>query len=94
MARTDATVLLTKEKNNATDNTLEVIRPNGIYTLAHKGIAVGIRTRDIGVQGEFYLYPRSTFINRGHCINLAAKMNAKFECDDFSCMELLPKSST
>lgn len=91
MARTDATILLTLKNNNVSGNQLEVVATKGVFILAYRGEPVGLRTRDFGVQGEFFLYPRSVFINRGHCDNLVRKMNAKFGCDDFSCIEMYCK---
>jgi len=94
MARHNPTIYFNVENNNGNGSTLQVIATTGIFTLAYKGVPVGLRTSDFNVNGQFFLYPRSVFIHSGHCQRLADKMNKKFKCDDFTCVEMLAKSAT
>ena len=94
MARHNPEIYFNVENNNGNGSTLQVIATSGIFTLAYKGAPVGLRTSDYNVNGQFFLYPRSVFIHRGHCQRLADKMNAKFKCDDFTCVEMCTKSAT
>jgi hypothetical protein len=69
--------------DKTTYNSEQVIHSEGLYTVFYDNKPVNIRNLNI-LSGASAKYKRSSFLIKGHAVNLAKKLNTKFKTDKFS----------
>jgi len=85
MARPTAETIVSTELEHYV---LDILESDGYWTICYRGQPVSIRHRFYTAEGIRMKYPRTGFNNQAHCERLAGRLNAHFNCDDFSCREL------
>ncbi len=87
MSRPKPTVLL--EKTDAkTYQTDQVLASEGIWAVYYENRPINLKTFSMLVSYPGPKYKKVSFSNPGHAINLAKKLNAKYNTDRFSVVKL------
>ena len=86
MARPPARTIISSQRG---DEELDILESEGYWCIAYQGDPIGLRQRIWTPRGEIMKYPRTGFNNKAHCERLAAKLNAEFETEDFTCLTLI-----
>jgi hypothetical protein len=73
--------------DKATYNSEQVVKSDGLYAVFYDNSPINIRNLNI-LSGASAKYKRTTFINKGHAVNLSKKLNTKFRTDKFSVVML------
>lgn len=87
MSRPKPTVLLEKTdaKSYQTD---QVLASEGIWAVYYENRPINLKTFSMLVSYPGPKYKKVSFSNPGHAINLAKKLNAKYNTDRFSVVKL------
>lgn len=83
MSRPKPDVLLEKT-DKATYKTEQILAANGIWAVFYDGKPINLKTSNMLVQYPGPKYTKVSFSNQGHAINLAKKLNSKYNTDKFS----------
>ena len=67
----------------------EILEAAAIYAVFYKDGPINIKTSHSLVNFPSPKYKKSSFSNSGHAFNLAEKLNAMFQCEDFTVHKLL-----
>ena len=87
MSRQKPTVLL--EKTDAkTYQTDQVLASEGIWAVYYENRPINLKTFSMLVSYPGPKYKKVSFSNPGHAINLAKKLNARYNTDRFSVVKL------
>ncbi len=87
MSRPKPTVLL--EKTDAkTYQTDQVLASEGIWAVYYENRPINLKTFSMLVSYPGPKYKKVSFSNPGHAINLAKKLNARYNTDRFSVVKL------
>jgi len=87
VSRPKPTVLL--EKTDAkTYQTDQVLASEGIWAVYYENRPINLKTFSMLVSYPGPKYKKVSFSNPGHAINLAKKLNAKYNTDRFSVVKL------
>jgi|TARA_B100000780_G_C21039097_1_gene416873 hypothetical protein len=89
MSRPKPEILLEKI-DKETYKTEQILASAGIWSVYYQGRAINLKTQNMLVSYPGPKYKKVSFSNSGHAINLAKKLNKKFNCTDFT-VELLKK---
>ena len=82
MSRPKPTILIEKvDKDYKTD---QVLASEGIWAVFYKEQPINLKSFNAMIGYASPKYKKVSFSNPGHAINLAKKMNAMFESEDFT----------
>ena len=87
MSRPKPTVLLEKT-DTKTYQTDQVLASEGIWAVYYENRPINLKTFSMLVSYPGPKYKKVSFSNPGHAINLAKKLNAKYNTDRFSVVKL------
>ena len=62
----------------------QVLASEGIWTVYYQGRAINLKSSNMLISYPAPKYKKVSFSNSGHAINLARKLNKKFDCEDFT----------
>jgi len=62
----------------------QVLYSSGIWAVYHKGFPINLKTVNSLLSYPGPKYKKTSFGNPGHAINLCKKLNAQFQCSDFT----------
>ena len=86
MARPKPIVRLAQEVG---DGTLwEVLQADKFYVITYKGEPANIRITQGSMTGNIHLYKKLTYTNLGSANLQARRLNHRFNCQDFTVMEV------
>ena len=87
MARPKPMILMefTDPKNYRSE---QILAADAIYAVFHDGKPINLRSLNSLVNFPGPKYKKVSFSNPGHAINLAKKLNAKYNTDRFSVVKL------
>ena len=83
MSRPKPTVLV-EITNKETYKTDQVLQSDGIWAVFFEGKPINLKTQNMLIQYPGPKYAKCSFSNPGHAINLAKKLNKRFQSEDFS----------
>lgn len=83
MSRPKPTVLL-EIVDKQTYKTDQVLASEGIWSVFYKGQPINLKSSNMLISYPGPKYKKVSFSNPGHAINLAKKLNKKFNTEDFS----------
>jgi len=83
MSRPKPTVLLEKVDRD-TYKSEQVLASEGIWAVYYKDQPINLKSSNMLISYPGPKYKKVSFSNPGHAINLAKKLNTKFNCEDFS----------
>ena len=83
MSRPKPEVLLEKT-DKATYKTEQVLAADGIWAVFYEGKPINLKTGNQLIQYPGPKYVKVSFSNQGHAINLAKKLNSKYNTDKFT----------
>lgn len=66
----------------------QVLEASAIYAVFYKGEAINLRTLSHLVSYPGPKYKKVSFANKGHCFNLAERLNKIFKTTDFTVVKL------
>jgi len=87
MSRPKPTVVL-EHVDKKTYKTEQVLEAEAIWAVFHKGVPFNLKTANMLTNYPGPKYPKVSFSNPGHAINLAKKLNELFNCKDFEVVKL------
>jgi len=77
-------IILLEKIDNATYKAEQILASNGIWSVFYKNQPINLKTCNILINYPGPKYKKVSFSNKGHAINLAKKLNKKFNCNDFT----------
>jgi hypothetical protein len=83
MSRPKPEVLIEKV-DKATYKSEQILASEGIWSVYYQGRPINLKSHNILISYPGPKYKKVSFSNSGHAINLAKKLNKKFNCEDFS----------
>ena len=83
MSRPKPEVLIEKV-DKATYKTEQILASEGIWSVYYQGRPISLKSHNILITYPGPKYKKVSFSNSGHAINLAKKLNKKFNTTDFS----------
>lgn len=83
MSRPKPKVLI-ESINRQTYSSEQVLAASGIWAVFYDGSPINLRFCNILVDNKGTKYRKVSFSNSGHAINLAKKLNVKFNTDKFT----------
>lgn len=83
MSRPKPQVLL-EQVNRTTYSSDQVLAAEGIWAVFFDNKPINLRTCNVLINNNNTKYRKVSFSNRGHAINLAKKLNTKFNTNKFS----------
>jgi len=83
MSRPKPEVLIEKV-DKATYKTEQILASEGIWSVYYQGRPINLKSHNILITYPGPKYKKVSFSNSGHAINLAKKLNKKFNTTDFS----------
>lgn len=83
MSRPKPTVLL-EIVDKQTYKTDQVLASEGIWSVFYKGQPINLKSSNMLISYPGPKYKKVSFSNPGHAINLAKKLNKKFNTEDFT----------
>ena len=83
MSRPKPTVLL-EYVNKKTYRSEQILEADAIWAVFHKDKPFNLKSSNMLISYPGPKYKKVSFSNPGHAINLAKKLNTKFNCEDFS----------
>ena len=92
MSRPKPKVLLEKVERE-TYKADQILASDGIWAVYYKNSPINLKSSNMLISYPGPKYKKVSFSNPGHAINLAKKLNAKFNCTDFTVV-LLNKGQT
>ena len=87
MSRPKPTVILEKVEKE-TYKTEQVLASEGIWAVYYENRPINLKTFSMLVSYPGPKYKKVSFSNPGHAINLAKKLNARYNTDRFSVVKL------
>ena len=87
MSRPKPTVLL-QHSNKSTFKMDEVLAAEGIWAVFYDGKPINLKSSSLVANYPGPKYKKVSFSNPGHAINLAKKLNARYNTDRFSVVKL------
>lgn len=87
MSRPKPTVLVEHVDKKTYKNT-QVLQSEGIWAVFYKGEAFNLKSANMLTNYPGPKYPKTSFSNPGHAINLAKKLNSLYSCNDFTVVKL------
>jgi hypothetical protein len=87
MARPKPVIIL-ENVNPKTYKAEQVLEAEAIYAVFYQGKPINIRTLSHLVSYPGPKYKKISFSNKGHCFNLAERLNKMFKTTDFQVFEL------
>lgn len=87
MARPRPTIIL-EHVNPKTYKAEQVLDAEAIYAVFYQGKPINLRTLSHLVSYPGPKYKKISFSNKGHCFNLAERMNKLFNTTEFTVVEL------
>ncbi len=76
--------ILSEKTDRQTYRSEQVLAADGIYAVFYDGTPINLKAANLLVQYPGPKYRKVSFSNPGHAINLAKKLNVKFQTDKFS----------
>jgi len=76
--------ILSEKTDRQTYRSEQVLAADGIYAVFYDGTPINLKAANLLVQYPGPKYRKISFSNPGHAINLAKKLNVKFQTDKFS----------
>jgi hypothetical protein len=76
--------ILSEKTDRQTYRSEHVLAADGIYAVFYDGTPINLKAANLLVQYPGPKYRKVSFSNPGHAINLAKKLNVKFQTDKFS----------
>jgi hypothetical protein len=76
--------ILSEKTDRQTYRSEQVLAAEGIYAVFYDGTPINLKAANLLVQYPGPKYRKVSFSNPGHAINLAKKLNVKFQTDKFS----------
>ena len=76
--------ILSEKTDRQTYCSEQVLAAEGIYAVFYDGTPINLKSANLLVQYPGPKYRKVSFSNPGHAINLAKKLNVKFQTDKFS----------
>jgi len=76
--------ILTEITNKGTYKTDQILASEGIWAVYYQNRPINIKTQNVLIQYPGPKYKKTTFVNGGHAINLAKKLNRQFQTNDFT----------
>jgi hypothetical protein len=92
MSRPKPKVLLEKVERE-TYKADQILASDGIWAVYYNNSPINLKSSNMLISYPGPKYKKVSFSNPGHAINLAKKLNAKFNCTDFTVV-LLNKGQT
>ncbi len=83
MSRPKPKILLEKT-DKTTYKSEQVLAGSGVWCVFYQGEPINLKTQNLLVNYPGPKYKKTIFVNPGHAINLAKKLNKKFNTDDFT----------
>lgn len=83
MSRPKPTVLL-EIVDKQTYKTDQVLASEGIWSVFYKGQPINLKSSNMLISYPGPKYKKVSFSNPGHAINLAKKLNKRFNTEDFT----------
>ena len=87
MSRPKPTVLL-QHSNKQTYKMDEVLAAEGIWAVFYDGKPINLKSSSLVANYPGPKYKKVSFSNPGHAINLAKKLNSRYNTDRFSVVKL------
>tara|TARA_B110001454_G_C12720404_1_gene434424 strand:+ start:4214 stop:4534 length:321 start_codon:yes stop_codon:yes gene_type:complete len=81
-------VVLLEQTDKKSYQVIQVLASNGIWAVYYEGRPINLKTFNMLVSYPGPKYKKVAFSNPGHAINLAKKMNAKYDTDRFTVVKL------
>jgi hypothetical protein len=81
-------VILLEQTDKTSYQTSQVLASDGIWAVYYEDRPINLKTFNMLVSYPGPKYKKVAFSNPGHAINLAKKMNARYETDRFSVVKL------
>lgn len=76
--------ILSEKTDRQTYRSEQVLAAEGIYAVFYDGTPINLKAANLLIQYPGPKYRKVSFSNPGHAINLAKKLNVKFQTDKFS----------
>jgi hypothetical protein len=76
--------ILSEKTDRQTYRSEQVLAAEGIYAVFYDETPINLKAANLLVQYPGPKYRKVSFSNPGHAINLAKKLNVKFQTDKFS----------
>tara|TARA_B100000029_G_C17384961_1_gene891200 strand:+ start:414 stop:701 length:288 start_codon:yes stop_codon:yes gene_type:complete len=76
--------ILIEKIDKSTYKTEQVVASEGIWSVFYQGRPINLKSSNMLISYPGPKYKKVSFSNSGHAINLAKKLNKKFDCDDFT----------
>jgi hypothetical protein len=89
MARNKPTVIL-ETVNKKTYLVEQILEADSVWAVYHKGKPINLKTFNMLVATRSPKYKKVAHSSKGHAINLAKKLNEKFNTKDFTVVLLVP----
>lgn len=86
MSRPKPTVLL-EHVNQSNFKTDQILAAEAIWAVFYKDKPFNLKSNSNLANFTGPKYKKVSFSNKGHAINLAKKLNALFQCEDFTVVE-------
>ena len=81
-------VVILEQTDKKSYQTIQVLASSGIWAVYYEGRPINLKTCNMLVSYPGPKYKKVAFSNPGHAINLAKKMNAKYDTDRFTVVKL------
>ena len=76
--------ILIEKIDKSTYKTEQVVASEGIWSVFYQGRPINLKSSNMLISYPGPKYKKVSFSNSGHAINLAKKLNKKFDCVDFT----------
>ncbi|BDR25716.1 hypothetical protein RVBP17_2410 [Pseudomonas phage sp. 30-3] len=87
MARPKPTILV-EHVDPKTYKSEQILEAEAVFAVFYKGEPINIRSQSALIDYA-PKYKKSTFVNPGHALNLAERLNEMFKCTDFTVHKLI-----
>ena len=87
MARPKPTILV-EHVDPKTYKAEQILEAEAVYAVYYKGEPINIRSQNALVDYA-PKYKKTTFVNPGHALNLAERLNELFKCKDYKVFRLV-----
>lgn len=76
--------ILIEHVDKTTYKSEQVLSSEGIWAVYYQGQPINLKSSNMLVSYPGPKYKKTSFSNKGHAINLAKKLNARFKSDQFT----------